>query len=70
MFRGMLLPDTAAVFIERDVQRPMELILNIPMLANQRHEDRRRPSKARNVDAIVTGDGSPRVGYPRVIASS
>jgi len=48
----------------------MELILNIPMLANQRHEDRRRPSKARNVDAIVTGDGSPRVGCPRVIASS
>jgi hypothetical protein len=64
IFGGMVLPDAATVFIERDVQRPMELVLNIPMLANHRDENSRRPYEARNVDAIVTGDGSARVGRP------
>ena len=60
----MVLPDATAVFIERNIQRPMELILDIPMLAYHRHEDRRRPYEARNVDAIVTGNRSARVGCP------
>jgi hypothetical protein len=67
IFWGMLLPDAAAVFIERHIQRPMELILNIPMLANHRHEDRRRPDEARYVDAVVTGDGSPRIQGDRIL---
>src|SRR5437016_2369521 len=58
----MLLPDAGAVFIEHDVQRPMKFILNIPMLANHRDEDSGRPYEARNVDAIVSGNGSARVG--------
>jgi hypothetical protein len=32
MFGGMVRPDTGAVFIARDIQRPMELILDVPML--------------------------------------
>jgi len=62
IFGGMLLPDAAAVFIARDVQRPMERMLTIPMLANHRDEDRRRPYEARKVNAIVTGNGRARVG--------
>src|SRR5437870_6829399 len=42
----------------------MQLILTIPMLANHRHEDRRRPYEARNVDAIIAGNGSARGGGP------
>src|SRR5262249_14407491 len=42
----------------------MELVLNVPMLANHRYEDRRRPYEACNIDAIVTGDGSTRVSGP------
>ena len=56
IFGSMLLPDTAAVFIECDVQRPMELILNIPMLANHGDEGGGRPHQTGNIDAIVTRD--------------
>src|SRR5438477_3838754 len=40
----------------------MELILNMPMLANHRDEDSGRSDEARNIDAIVTRNGSARVG--------
>jgi len=56
IFGSMVLPDAAAVFIEGDVQRPMELILNIPMLANHGDEGGGRPHQTGNVDAIVTRD--------------
>src|ERR671924_2174029 len=56
IFGGMVLPDAAAVFIECDVQRPMKLILNIPMLANHGDEGGGRPHQTGNVDAIVTRD--------------
>ena len=46
IFGGMLLPDAAAVFIERDIQRPMQFILNVPMLANHGNKDHRRPYEA------------------------
>ena len=64
IFGSILFPDAAAIFVECDVQRPMQLILNIPVLAYHRYEDRRRPYEARNVDAIITGNSSARVGCP------
>src|SRR5919108_4343760 len=64
IFGSMLLPDTAAVFIECDVQRPMELILNIPMLANHGDEGGGRSHQTRNVDAIVTRDRRLLMRYP------
>src|SRR5262249_44020826 len=40
----------------------MELVLNIPMLANHRDEGRRRPYEACNIDAVITGNDSARIG--------
>ena len=60
----MVLPDAAAVFIERDVQGPMELIFNIPMLADHRNEGRSRPYQAGKVEAVVTGDRRVLVRHP------
>ena len=37
--RGIVLPDATAVFIACDIQRPMQLIFNVPMVAN--HLDKR-----------------------------
>ena len=62
IFGGMVRPDTAAVFIERDVQRPMELILDVPMLANHRDEGGGRAADAGNIDTIITGDWCTSIG--------
>ncbi len=62
IFGGMVRPDTGAVFIERDVQRPMELILDVPMLANHRDEGGGRAADAGNVDTIITGDWCTSIG--------
>jgi hypothetical protein len=43
---SMVLPDAAALFIEGDISRPMELILDIPMLADHRDEGGGRPPQA------------------------
>ena len=58
IFGSMVLPDAAAVFIECDVQRPMELILNIPMLANHGDEGGGRPHQTGNV-GFDHGAGHP-----------
>jgi len=60
----MVLPDAAAVFIERDVQGPMELILDIPMRADHRDEGRSRPHQAGKGEAVVTGDRRVLVRHP------
>jgi hypothetical protein len=60
----MVLPDAAAVFIECDVQGPMELILDIPMLADHRDEGRRRPHHGGKVEAVGTGDRRVLVRHP------
>src|SRR5215468_2814000 len=39
MCRGIVLPDATAVFIVCDIQRPKQLIFNVPMVAN--HLDKR-----------------------------
>lgn len=64
IFGGMVRPDTGAVFMKRHVQRPMELILDVPMLANHRDEGCGRAADAGNIDAIVTRNGSIAVGHP------
>jgi hypothetical protein len=60
----MVLPDAATVFIERDVQGPMELLLDIPMLADHRDEGRSRPHQAGKGEAVVTGDRRVLVRHP------
>ena len=42
----------------------MQLILDIPMLADHRDEGRRRPDQARNIEAVVTGDRRVLVRHP------
>jgi hypothetical protein len=64
IFRSVLLPNAAAVFIERDIQRPMELILDIPMLTNHGDEGRGRPWQTGKVEAVVTRDRRLLVGHP------
>jgi len=49
IFGGLVLPDTTAIFIERDISWPMELILDIPMLADHRDEGGGRPHQTGNV---------------------
>src|SRR5919204_5972485 len=63
IFGSILLPDTAAVFIERDVQRPMELMLDIPMLADHGDEGGGRPYQTGKGEAVVTGDRHVRVRH-------
>src|SRR5262249_51053152 len=53
---SMVLPDAAAVFIACDVQRPMERMLNVPMLTNHGDEGGSRPHQTGNIDAVVTRD--------------
>ena len=60
----MVLPDAAAVFIARDIQRPVELLLDIPMLTNHRDEGRGGPHQTGNIEAVVTRDGGLLVSHP------
>jgi hypothetical protein len=64
IFSGMVLPDAAAIFIKRDIQRPVELILDIPMLPNHRDEGRGGPHETGEVEAIVTRDRGLLVSHP------
>jgi hypothetical protein len=56
IFGGMVLPDTAAVCIARDIQRPMELVLNVPMLADHGGAGGSRSYQTGKGEAVVTGD--------------
>ena len=62
--RGMVLPHTAAVFVERDLERPMELMLDMPMLAHHRDEGGGRPHQTRQVDTVGTRHRGLLVGHP------
>ena len=64
IFGGMLLPDTGAVFIERHIQGPMQLVLNVPMLTNHTDEGGGRSPQTGNVDAVVTRDRRPLMRHP------
>jgi hypothetical protein len=49
----MVLPDAAAIFIKRDIQRPMQLILDIPMLTNHCDEGRGGQATANSVGSCL-----------------
>jgi hypothetical protein len=65
IFGGMVLPDARAVFLAGDIQRPMALLLTIPMLPNHRDEGRGRPLQTRKREAVGTGDRRGLVGRPK-----
>src|SRR5215470_19365473 len=60
----MVLPDAAAIFIKRDIQRPMQLILDIPMLPNHGDEGRGGPHQTGQVEAVLTRDRGLLVRHP------
>ena len=62
IFRRMILADATTIFMKGHIERPMECMLNMPMLADQDHKGRSRPYQACNRDAIVTGGRGTRVG--------
>ena len=64
IFRGMVLPDATAVFIECDIQRPMQLIFDVPMLANHPDKRVRRPPQTGNIKTVITGDWGLLVRHP------
>jgi len=46
IFRRMILADAATIFIKGHIERPMERILNMPMLADHNHKGRSGPYQA------------------------
>jgi hypothetical protein len=64
MFGGMGLPETAAIFIERDISRPMERILEIPRLPNHGAAGGGSPQYPGTGEAVVTGDRRVLVRHP------
>src|SRR5215475_4275663 len=64
MFSGMVLPDATAIFIQCDIQRPMQLMLAIPMLTNQGDEDRGGPHQTGQGEAVLTRDRGLLVRHP------
>lgn len=52
----MVFANPTAVLIEGHVQRPMQLVLNVPVLTNQGRKACRASSQTGQVEAIVAGD--------------
>ena len=52
----MVFTNPTAVFIEGNVQRPMQLVFNVPVLTNQGRKVCRASSQTGQVEAIVAGD--------------
>ena len=58
----MILADAATIVITGHIERPMERMLTMPVLADHNHKGRSGPYQACNRDAIVTGGRGARVG--------
>lgn len=58
----MVCPAAPALCLERDIERPMKPMVNIPRLTDHRHDARGRPAEAGQKEAVVTGRRDMRVG--------
>src|SRR5262245_36750233 len=63
MFRRVLLPKAAAVFIACDIERPRQLLLALPMLTHHGDESRGRALQTGQGEAVVTRDRGMLVGH-------